>query len=269
MTSRNWQFTWFEIDKTPPSIDDKIKYIIYQKEMAPETGKEHFQGYLQLFKVQRLSWLKKNISKTAHFELARGTPEENIAYCTKPESRISEAVIQGVPTSQGERLDIQTVIEKIKLKRPREEYEDTSTYVMHKNKFDAYEQMKQQPRHFVPEVTWLYGPAGTGKSRYPYDKHPSVFTCGSIKCRWDGYNNEEVVLIDDFRPQEWDYQDLLRLLDRYPLTLNVKFGYKIFNSKIIYITSPQSPESYYEHSSDDYEQLKRRITKVINLKKNN
>lgn len=89
MTARNWCFTSFKVDE--PSIEenvDKIKYGVYQREVAPETGKEHWQGFVSMRSPVRMTGIKAVIGDpAAHVEVVKGTPEQNIAYCTKDESR--------------------------------------------------------------------------------------------------------------------------------------------------------------------------------------
>ena len=44
---------------------------------------------------------------------------------------------------------------------------------------------------------WLYGPSGIGKSRLVRDSFNEIYE-KSNNIWWDGYNNEKIVLIDDF-----------------------------------------------------------------------
>lgn len=61
-------------------------YMVYNQEIAPETGTPHFQGYAQFSKRKRVTQLKK-FEPRAHFISPNGTPEQNRTYCTKHESR--------------------------------------------------------------------------------------------------------------------------------------------------------------------------------------
>lgn len=94
-----------------------VRYVVYQYERAPDTGRLHVQGYIQLEKKQRLSFLKASIDGRAHWELARGSPKENKAYCTKEESRHMVGDELGELTeanSQGKRSDISRMRDDIK-----------------------------------------------------------------------------------------------------------------------------------------------------------
>ena len=59
----------------------KCKYFIAGKEVGEE-GTPHIQGYVMFKNPVTFSTIKSFISR-AHIEVARGTAEENIAYCSK------------------------------------------------------------------------------------------------------------------------------------------------------------------------------------------
>lgn len=86
---------------TPEDIEqleknEYIKYMIIGKEKG-EKGTPHLQGYMQLTDKKRLTWIKKHIHNTAHFEISRGTQQENYKYCSK-EGDFKE---YGTPTQKG------------------------------------------------------------------------------------------------------------------------------------------------------------------------
>lgn len=263
--SKNFCFTEYNLEQKF-ELNNDIRYIIYQKEQCPTTGNIHYQGFIQLSKQERISWLKNNISPTAHFEKCRGTELQNIEYCSKDNTRIEDPVILGQYLTQGARMDIGEVAEKIRTKRPRSEYEDTSTYIMYKNRLEDYAQSKEKHRSKKPYVTWLYGPPCCGKSYYAELRHTKEdihIQSESIDGFWNDYNNQPAVIIDEFRPQDHTYSKLLKVLGNSQMTVSIKGGYKKFNSPYIYITSPLDPETWYKNSNDDVKQLLRRINKII------
>jgi hypothetical protein len=73
-----------------------------QLEECPTTGRTHLQGFLVLPRAQRLSFVKA-IHSGAHWEAAKGTLEQNEAYCSKEESRYPGSA----PTTWGERPENQ------------------------------------------------------------------------------------------------------------------------------------------------------------------
>lgn len=77
---------------------------------------------------------------------------------------------------------------------------------------------------------------------------------------WDGYAQQDCVVFDDMRKDTFKFHELLRLFDRYPLRIQVKGGYREFNSKKIIVTSCDPPDNMYcTRCDEDMQQLLRRI----------
>lgn len=89
--SRNWTITWNnksiqQFEAAVENYKDNIRYVIAQAEVGAETGTPHIQAYVQFITSRALSYPKR-IWEGGHFEMAKGTPRQNIEYCTKPETR--------------------------------------------------------------------------------------------------------------------------------------------------------------------------------------
>ena len=63
----------------------------------------------------------------------------------------------------------------------------------------------------------------------------------------------------------FDWGFLLQLLDRYPLMVEIKGEMIPFNSPIIIITTPRSPENTFVNIGEDINQLLRRISEQKNF----
>lgn len=107
--------------------------------------------------------------------------------------------------------------------------------------------MKKRERNKVRNVYWFYGETGTGKTRKAiemlHEKYEDEFwvSSGDISTFKNGYNGEFGVLLDDLRAGDIRFNDLLRLLDRYRYTVNVKGGTCEWNADDIIITSNLHP----------------------------
>lgn len=82
-TARKWCFTIHlddleQMDEIARKFDlSKVKYLVAQPEIAPTTNRPHIQGYMVTKQPVRLSGVKTILdSRTAHVELAKGTPEQ-------------------------------------------------------------------------------------------------------------------------------------------------------------------------------------------------
>lgn len=74
------------------------------------------------------------------------------------------------------------------------------------------------------------------------------------------------MIMDDFRTSWFKFGFLLRLLDAYPLVLEIKSNHVQFNTNFIIITAPKPPQEMYSNLAEaeegQYNQLLRRITEV-------
>ena len=129
------------------------------------------------------------------------------------------------------------------------------------------------------KVIWIFGPAGTGKTRFAkeqaakQDEH--YYITGSSRDPFQRYNCEDVIIYDEARPGDIAFSDLLKLLDPYGEDVAAPSRYydKAICAGIFYITSPYSPWEYYKKimgegwifQPDKYEQLLRRLSLVIQI----
>ena len=137
--------------------------------------------------------------------------------------------------------------------------EHASTYVKYHSGLDKLIGLTYPPRNSKPEVHWLYGKAGTGKTRYVIDNYTDVYIKDHTKW-WNGYRQQEVILIDDFDSHLWEFRVLLLVLDRYPYQGEYKGGYIHVNSPIIYVTCEFHPSHYWK--DNDLAQVTRRLDSI-------
>lgn len=271
--AKNWCFTSFQIGSPIPYDPDTMAYLVYQQEKCPDTDKLHFQGYVQLSKKMRLAQIKKIFPDPAtHFERARGTAREASEYCKKEESRVEGPWEHGVITHERQRSDLKEVCSMVasgtKLTEIMQSNPDT--YVRN------YRGLRELESYFTPSRTWktevhiLWGPTGTGKTRYVHDHEESLYTKADPKW-WCGYAGHEAVLIDDvvwptpgvadFRLDEMSRRDVLQLFDRYAYQVPIKGGNVKFVAKRIYLTSNFDPTPFLDKAPE----VKRRVTSVRHI----
>lgn len=111
---KNWCFTEHDCNVKPFDWERReITYCVWQLEVCPSSGKEHLQGFVQFTTKKRLSYCK-TLSKTAHWEPARGDVDSNYKYCTKTDTRKDGPWSFGEPVKKGERSDLKRCMELIK-----------------------------------------------------------------------------------------------------------------------------------------------------------
>ena len=86
----------------------------------------------------------------------------------------------------------------------------------------------------------LWGPSGTGKSRFVAARWPDAFWKAPESKWWDGYSGHETVVLDDFKDYGMPLVDLQRLLDWYPLWVEVRGSVPMLAKRYV-ITANTSP----------------------------
>jgi len=252
--SRNHCFTlnnWTEADKTA-ILAWECKYVIVGEEVGEEKATPHLQGYVEWAFAKTLSTLK-NLHASIHWEARKGSAEQAADYCKK-DGRFLEV---GTISCQGKRKDLDLVADMVIAKAPIDQIaaEHPSTFIKYHKGITALQTSLLKHRTEPPYVEWRWGLAGVGKTRFPVEKHPVHYIKdGSLW--WDGYSQQEAIIIDDF-DGKWPFRDLLRLLDRYQYQGQYKGGYVPIASPFIYITAEFPPVHYW--SGNELAQVLRRL----------
>lgn len=239
-------------------INVTCTYIILGKEKG-ESDTPHLQGYVEFENAKRLETLK-TLSPRTHWEARKGTAAQAATYCMK-ESAYEE---KGEISQQGRRNDLEALatsaMQRLPLKQICEE--NPVTYLKFYKHVQHVRALFSKERTEAPNVFWLWGGTGVGKTRQATETHKTFYIKDGSKW-WDHYDNEDAIVIDDFDAQYWPFRDLLRLLDRYPYQGQTKGGYVNINSPNIYITCEFRPERFW--IGTELAQINRRITEIRHL----
>lgn len=253
-----------------------MKYLVYQKEIAPSTGREHWQGFVVLAgspttfkKAQRAIG-----DETAHVEIAKDSAKAR-EYCMastwkgKDKGQVPGTTKEyGTFSTQGKRSDLADLHQALKDGKSDRELWDSnfSTMLKYNRGVAAYRSTNEQgrPRGTAPLVFVLTGPPGTGKSSFwnqrfdPEDVFVLSRPSNSMDPWWDGYTGQRIVVLDDF--YGWiRYSYLLNLLDRYPVRINIKGQpQRLLAATTFVITSNKLPDMWYKDELD-ISALRRRL----------
>lgn len=257
------QFRHALIDEGLP---DGITYLCGQLEQGDHL---HYQGYVELSAQQRISWLKKNLSHTAHFERRFGTQEEAIEYTRKKDDTTIPMTWNewGEPFEEkrGKRNDLLDVKAMLDDGEPESAIADAhfGSWVRYNKAFQQYRLLKAKKRDpsVGVEVIVYYGATGLGKSRMARESYPGAYV-KPVGSQWfDGYAGQKEVLFDEFGGHWMPYGTLLSITDRYPCTVPIKGGHTEFSASTMLFTTNRHPRFWYR--GDYYDAFKRRITKII------
>lgn len=266
--SRNWCLTLNnpkegETDKLIELAEDgKVTYLVIGNEEG-EKGTPHCQIYLEYHTSVTMNSLKNMIGKRYHMEIRRGTGLEASEYCKKDGDWSEWGKLKN---RNGVRKDWGEVRNRMKegsgIRELLDEGYNSLQYLQYMEKVAKY---SEEPRSEKPLVIWLYGSSGTGKSRWAHENLPDGYWSETFQW-WDGYDQHETVIIDDYRADFCKFHELLKLIDRYPFKVPIKGGYRQMKCKIFVFTSNKGPEDIWRSRTDeDIIQLLRRIDIIVDF----
>ena len=287
--ARDWCFTvnnpvqseqeFFEYLKT---VSD-LRYVVFQRERAPETGTEHYQGYFEFTQPKWFTTIKKYLSKAtigvdAHIEQRRAKRTQARLYCMDEETRISPTYYEyGEFIEDGERTDLTDIMRDIE--------NDISFYDLskkHGNRFirvmkwakeyrQAYLENKYKRQFRKMQVFYIYGSAGCGKTSYVFNKHgyDDVYRTTNYEFGWiDDYNGEKILFLDEFR-SSFKISEILDYLDGQPIRIRGRNYNRVACYDTVYIVSNLSLKEQYANIQQSepatWAAFLRRITAVYNF----
>lgn len=272
-----WVFTINNPDEyqIPREWEDVVKYCIWQAEVG-EQGTEHLQGYVVFNGRMRLSQLKL-LNGVAHWEGREGTHDQAKHYCMKPvlackcKHCTKANTIAGpwqygddseVPRKKGQRTDLtelRDALDEPDMDMRQVSHDHFGTYLKYHRGIESYMSLKSQHRPYKkPKIFIFWGKSGSGKSRLSHKVFPNAYR--KMKNEWwQGYQGQTEVVFDDF--YGWmPFDDLLRILDFYEYTVQVKGGSRPLAANVFIFTSNIEWDKWYKKLKDaQKEAFERRI----------
>lgn len=260
--SPSWLFTW-----NNPSLRGVLKgpgdgqilakpgdarFLIYQWEEGVQKT-PHLQGYIQWNIAQRLSKCKHWLP-AAHWEIAYGTPQQNIDYCSKEKTRLAGPYSEGDPSfGAGTRTDLRSVaIRALEEGSISGIIRDAPEVVVRYSRGLQLLASKAPPPYRPDlKVLLIVGPTCLGKTYLPiitfgHNVYQPYY--GNNGVWFDGYDQQPIILLDEFRGQ-MPLQKFLQFLDPYPLRVETKGGSVSMFARLIIVTSNSQPESWYDNTN--------------------
>ena len=280
-----WTFTYNNYTEEDERRIQEIQctYMIYGHEIAPTTNMRHLQGFVVFPTRKTFHTVKNLIGEQAHLEVARGTIQQNIDYCTKEDH--SNFFVKGeAPKEQYEKGAAATKRkwEEAKEHARKGEFDEISTdlWIRYRRAFkEEYEEFVNKDKSLVKPIEddlkkhffWIWGPTGTGKSTLArdlandLDSERSPYLKGLNKW-WSGYDiKQKVVIIEEANPESCKILThyLKQWLDKWPFAAETKGGSYVngIRPEYIIITSNYDIDSCFEMDVDR-EAIKRRVKEI-------
>ncbi len=255
----------------------RTRYLVLQTERGAN-GTEHLQGYVEMRNARSLATIRRTYTPAAdanalprlHIERRRGTQAQAIAYSKKTDTRIEGIQGEGGTAKKLGALSLATVAELIKNGEDLQELSDdyAPQFIKHGSSIRGWALNRRGKRNWAPEIIIYYGKTDTGKSSLVNKTWKDAYWVPEPERGgwwWPNYMGEETIVIDDFRGQYCKYTTLLKLLDRYPYTIQEKGSNSNFISKRIVITTNVHPLQWYDRPYRDKQPLRRRFRDFATL----
>lgn len=257
--ARRWFFTINNEKRTDEDFCkyveglEHFKYAMLQRELGEKEKTPHIQMFLVFSVAKRFSTVKKYFPR-AHIEEVKGTNVQARDYCSKVETRVSGPYELGEFAEERSRTDVKGFLEMVKSGVDIETISSLypTLYLREINKVEKirqealYDKFRKVLRDV--EVTYIYGPPGSGKTKYIVD----TYGLGNFydipvydKSAFDRYNGEDVVVFDEFC-SSIKITLMNKLLDRYPVDLPARYSNKVACYTKVFIVSNLPLTMQYE-----------------------
>jgi len=237
-----WLLTIPQHDYTP-YLPPNVQYIVGQTERGATNGFLHWQILVAFKSKQSLRGVKSVFGESCHAELSRSSAAAD--YVQKEETRVvgTQFELGAKPFQRNSRVEWESVWTAAQSGDLR--LIPANVRVVNYRTIRAIGSDFARPIGMERECFVYWGKTGTGKSRRAWDEASLEAYCKDPRTKfWDGYTNEEHVVIDEFRGGI-DISHLLRWLDRYPVRVEIKGSSRPLLAKKIWITSNIQPRDWY------------------------
>lgn len=244
--SRHWVATINNPDGTDVVPTSELEYCIVANEIG-EQGTPHIQAYF-IFKKQKTRGAVSKLLPRAYLATAKGTPQQAAEYCKK-DGEFEEFGV--LPESKYKKSGDATMNRwKRNLELARAGDVDSTDEDLQIRYYQNFKRIKQDHPPLVPDLDdvcgeWYYGLPRTGKSHAARERYPGIFD-KCINKWWDGYQNEEYVLLDDFDMSHAKLgHHLKRWADRYSFPAEQKGTTTRIRPRKIIVTSNYLPSDIW------------------------
>lgn len=278
---------YFDRRKTVESVAKMLESKPQQIEIMTQQGQSAIDAKNNAFAY--LCHRTQNAKKEGKYQYSPNEVTANFDYpkwLTEQESKLNSA--NDILELLNERhITKNQAIERIKTEFGGVSYAKNASKIesiAYANSLIDYEKWKKDMKAKNQPITvlWYYGESGSGKTRKAREecekRNIHYYITSGSNAPFDGLigltaDEQEVLIVDELRPNVVRYADLLQILDpfNYEVVAPARYHNPCLMAKVIIITSPYSPYDFYRQSTvddiDNFEQLDRRISQTMKFTK--
>lgn len=260
-----------------------VEYWCLCDEIGGKTHTYHTHVFLFRSAPIRFSRLCK-LFPGADVRMCKGTAKENRDYIRKEGKHSNTDKVETnlkdtfeeygeVPEErQGQRNDLNVLYDMIK--DGMTDYEILEEAPVYMTKLDTIDRVRETLRYkeFSNKirdihVEYWYGKSGTGKTSGVLNTYgmDAVYIVDDFRHPWDGYKGQDIVLFDEFDSEHYDFSQMLRWLDIYPVSLPCRYNNKMACYTKVFLTSNRRFEDQYSYIRRNEQDLFNAITRRIHV----
>ena len=245
---------------------DAQKHQYAPKEVITLAGED----YSKIYQENKLNWQKGALVKTDEQKVHKLTTRQiDVLLEQIMDNKVSRAYVENMPEPRMAYISNRRLFEN-------------AFELAKKNKFQRYHQDLAEMK-FKKINVYLHGDTGVGKSALAreiskavtekvYNDTGNVWNTVSLATRntMDEYTDEEIIILDDFRSNSMDFNEILTLLDPHHTSpAPARYHNKHIQYRLAIITAPYKLKTMYYVDTEDFEQLDRRIEFNFEVTKDN
>lgn len=262
--STRFCFTLSGYDNTDPptQLIEACTLLVFSEELGAEGNNPHLQGYLETSNRRTEGGLNQLCRFTSwhhiHFEIARGTRQEALAYLRKEPGHVYHEVKNGARVSTsgggggGSKVEWSEAYELAKVGGSAAvgAVFPKAAICHHTNLEAIYK--KHRSEEELPALNscgglWICGLSGTGKTTLAraIDKKPYLKVLSAE--RWDGWKDQKVVIFEDVDKTHNKHAHLFKNAgDKFPFAIQVIYeGAQQIRPKLAAVTSQYEIEDIW------------------------
>lgn len=208
----------------PTELPDNIAWLRGQLERGSTTNYTHWQIFASYKTKVRLATVKRTFGESAHAEPTRSSAAEQYVFKEDTSVAGTRFELGAKPFQRNSRTD--WALAKENAKSGKIDDVPPDVYIKYYNTLKTIAKDNMTKPNDLDKTcgTWIYGPAGVGKSHWARTNFPNAYMKMQNKW-WCGYQNEENVILDDFDSKQLGHH-LKIWADRYAFIAETK-GYAI------------------------------------------
>lgn len=240
-------------------LPEGVRFIKGQKELGSTTGYSHWQVSVGFKNPVTMAVVKRAFGQV-HCERSRSAAVDEYVWKDDTAVEGTRFELGSKPVKRSSKADWDRVWE---LARTGDiEGIESSVRVQHYRTLRIIRADYAQPVAVERACYVYWGATGTGKSRSAWDEAGIEAYPKDPRTKWwDGYLNQENVVIDEFRGAI-DPSHMLRWLDRYPVLVEIKGSSVPLRAKKIWITSNLNPDLWYPDLDEETRKALRRRMEI-------